>query len=49
MSFNVKKCFAKHITHNKNFERKTNELCEKILEKVEHQLYLGVELADDLK
>ena len=49
MSFNVKKCFAMHITHKENFERKFYKLCGKNLEKVEHQPYFEVELADDLK
>ena len=49
MSFNVKICFVMHITHKKNFERKTYKLCGKNLEKVEHHPYFGLELAVDLK
>ena len=38
-----------HITHKKKFERKTYKFCWKNLEKVHHNPYLGMELADDLQ
>ena len=38
-----------HITLKKNFERKNYKFCGKNMKKVEHHLYLGVELVDDLK
>ena len=48
MKFNIRKCFAMHVTHKKNPIRTTYKVGEMALQAVENHTYLGVQLNNKL-